>query len=306
MPQIINNWPYSDIHNINLDWILAQVKELGHKVENMETFFPHISTWNNGEWDIDHNYELNEIVINGNDIYLAKKNVPAGENINNTDYWLLVGTDSYIMNKVDKSGDTMTGQLNVPNINVYNATYPQIKFSKTANSNEDGMIYFDEDNSIRRFVFRQDPTTGSTYQEVYALPQTIGALTETKIYGILTSKETGAQIFTNGEPTAVASGILENVATITLPAGIWIVQFVAVFENNATGYREIGLGAGALDPYMNRYCKMAEQAANGIDTELSVTTVLVPTVETTYYLNVMQNSGASLNVTGGLDARRLV
>lgn len=301
MPQIINNWPYSDIHNINLDWILAQVKELGHKVENVEAFFPHISTWNNGEWDIDHNYELNEIVINGNDIYLAKKNVPAGENINNTDYWLLVGTDSYIMNKVDKSGDTMTGDLTLPNLIVKapDALSTPAVMGRNSNNQSLGTIDFLNDGQVQIRSYNVGVAS-----ENYKLPTpTKTVATE---YKILTTKQTGVQIYTNGEHTAVASGTLENVATITLPAGVWIVQFVGVFENNATGYREIGLGASAVDPYINRYCKIAEQAANGIDTELSVTTVLVPTVETTYYLNVMQNSGASLNVIGGLDARRLV
>lgn len=138
MPQIINNWPYSDMHNLNLDWILTKIKKLGHEVENMEEFFPHISTWNNGNWDIDHDYELNEIVINGNDIYMAKKNVPAGENINNTDYWLLVGTDSYITNKVDKTGDAMTGDL------VFIDHNPEVRLSSIdINSTPAGLVSHD-------------------------------------------------------------------------------------------------------------------------------------------------------------------
>ena len=111
MPAIINNWPYSDIHSMNLDWVLAELKKMGIKLEQMDLFFPHVSTWNNGEWDIDHYYNMNEIVTNGNDIYMAKKNVPPDENINNTDYWLLIGTVDDMSNKVDKAGDTMTGDL---------------------------------------------------------------------------------------------------------------------------------------------------------------------------------------------------
>ena len=45
---------------------------MGYKVDNLEGFFPKISDWNNGEWDIDHAYNPNEIVTNGNDIYMAK------------------------------------------------------------------------------------------------------------------------------------------------------------------------------------------------------------------------------------------
>lgn len=108
MVNIVDNWPYTNLHNINLDWILEQIKTLGYRMENLEGFFPKISDWNNGEWDIDHAYNPNEIVTNGNDIYMAKTNVPTGVNINNTDYWLLVGTDSYITDKVDKSGSCWT------------------------------------------------------------------------------------------------------------------------------------------------------------------------------------------------------
>lgn len=31
---MINNWPYSDIHELNLDWILSKIKELDNKVNN--------------------------------------------------------------------------------------------------------------------------------------------------------------------------------------------------------------------------------------------------------------------------------
>ena len=111
MPAIINNWPYSDIHSMNLDWVLAELKKMDIKLEQMDLFFPHVSTWNNGEWDIDHYYQMNEIVTNGNDIYIAKKNVPPDENINNTAYWMLIATVDDMSNKVDKAGDTMTGTL---------------------------------------------------------------------------------------------------------------------------------------------------------------------------------------------------
>lgn len=111
MPAIINNWPYSDIHSMNLDWVLAELKKMDIKLEQMDLFFPHVSAWNNGEWDIDHYYQMNEIVTNGNDIYIAKKNVPPDENINNTAYWMLIATVDDMSNKVNKAGDTMTGDL---------------------------------------------------------------------------------------------------------------------------------------------------------------------------------------------------
>lgn len=301
MPNIINNWPYTDLHNLNLDWVLQQIKNMGVKIDQMELFFPHVSTWNGGEWDVDHNYQMNEIVTNGNDIYLAKKNVPPDTNINDTDYWLLVGTVADMSGKVSKTGDTMTGDLTAPDIIVKGATPGAVPAVMGRNSNDQslGTVDFFQDGHVQIRCYNVGVAS-----ENYSLP-TPTAVTPTA-YNILTSKTTGNQVYTNGEPTAVTDHTVTNVATITLPAGIWIVQFIGIFESNSTGYREIGLGSSALDPYMNRYCKVAEEAANGIDTEISATTVLVPTVETTYYLNVIQNSGQTINVTGGIDARRLV
>ena len=204
------------------------------------------------------------------------------------------------MNKVDKSGDTMTGDLTMPDLIVKapDALSTPAVMGRNSSGQSLGTIEFLNDGQVQIRSYNVGVAS-----ENYKLPTpTETVATE---YKILTTKHTGEQIYTNGEVTAVTSSTLTNVATITLPAGIWILQFIAIFDSNSTGYREMGLGASALDPYMNRYCKLAVEAADGIDTELSVTTLLVPTVETTYYLNVMQNSGSSLNVIGGLDARRL-
>lgn len=84
-----HEYPYTDFHEINLDWILKQIMKL-HKdwdefrVINAITF--------DGEWDITKQYPAWCIVNwnNGQEGYISIKPVPAGVTINNTDYWVSV------------------------------------------------------------------------------------------------------------------------------------------------------------------------------------------------------------------------
>lgn len=85
-------WPYTNLHDLNLDWILEQLKKFQNTLNDFENHFPHISEKNNGNWDPFNSYEQNEIVVYENGIYIAKKYVPYGTPPTNTDYWLLVAS----------------------------------------------------------------------------------------------------------------------------------------------------------------------------------------------------------------------
>lgn len=237
MVHIVDNWPYTNLHNINLDWVLQQIKTLGYKMDNLEGFFPKISDWNNGEWDIDHAYNPNEIVTNGNDIYMAKTNVPTGTNINNTDYWLLVGTDSYITDKVDKSGDTMTGRLKVPNPIIYNSDFPSLEFATSADGATIGGIC--EDVESKRVVLRQVHPSG--HYEDYILPGN-SAVNTNETYELITSKDG-------------VLGLVEHTETITVPAQTWTVVNINQFSV-PPGYKQIAMvlaGSESFDARNNLY-----------------------------------------------------
>lgn len=88
----IQKWPYTNLHDLNLDWILNEVKTLRDQLEDYSLYFPHISEYNDGIWTPDHNYQPNEIVIAGSDLYIAKAATPTGISINNTKYWLKVAS----------------------------------------------------------------------------------------------------------------------------------------------------------------------------------------------------------------------
>lgn len=83
-----NGYPYTNYHELNLDYILDKIKTLEKEVKNFISF--NLLEWANPIfWDISLNYEKNKIVVdkNTNYGYVSIKPVPSGVSINNTDYW---------------------------------------------------------------------------------------------------------------------------------------------------------------------------------------------------------------------------
>ena len=89
MNDFINQFPYSDFHEMNLDWILKKIKQLdlqmlGFTAANTVTY--------DGIWLITKQYQAWTVVLDQENGYLmiSIKPVPAGISINNRDYWILV------------------------------------------------------------------------------------------------------------------------------------------------------------------------------------------------------------------------
>ena len=81
----VNQFPYSDFHEMNLDWIIAAVKNLQNQMGDFEA----VNTVEfKGQWDITQQYAKWSIVTDNNNTYYAKEIVPAGVQITNTDYWI--------------------------------------------------------------------------------------------------------------------------------------------------------------------------------------------------------------------------
>lgn len=90
----INKFPYSDAHELNLDWIISEVKRLA---TDMDTFKGINEIKYEGIWDITKQYEPWTVVNNNNYAYLSTKAVPVGIDILNTDYWVYVSMFSIDM-----------------------------------------------------------------------------------------------------------------------------------------------------------------------------------------------------------------
>lgn len=86
----INQFPYSDFHELNLDWIIRTVKDLESEMKD----FKNINQMTfEGTWDITKQYKPYSIVFDYDSgySYLSERPVPAGIPISNTSYWFLVG-----------------------------------------------------------------------------------------------------------------------------------------------------------------------------------------------------------------------
>lgn len=84
---MFNKYPYTDFHELNLDWILAKVKELDIK---MDLFEVTNSISYHGAWDITEQYAAWAIVEDDNKLYISIKPVPAGVYLSNTEYWKIL------------------------------------------------------------------------------------------------------------------------------------------------------------------------------------------------------------------------
>ena len=87
-----NEYPYSDAHELNLDWIIKTVKHYENIVNDFVAFNKLI--WA-GSWDGNKTYVKWSIVQDGSgDGYLAIQAVPANVPLTNTNYWVMVANYS--------------------------------------------------------------------------------------------------------------------------------------------------------------------------------------------------------------------
>lgn len=84
--RFIHKYPYTDLHELNLDWLINAVKDLAKEVSEFEALNT-ISL--GGVWDISKSYATWTIVSDANgDGYISIQPVPSGIQLSNTDYWM--------------------------------------------------------------------------------------------------------------------------------------------------------------------------------------------------------------------------
>ena len=88
---IFEQFPYTNFHELNLDWILKALKELEHTIEQFVAINA-LKYADPIQWNITSQYEKNTIVIDPvtGVAYISVQPVPAGVALTNTDYWTVV------------------------------------------------------------------------------------------------------------------------------------------------------------------------------------------------------------------------
>lgn len=95
-------FPYTDLQNLNLDWILRKIKEQQSEIDQFVAL-NEIKYADPIEWDIASQYEKNTVVLHDGYAYLSKQPVPKGINIDNEDYWLKIANFQYDVEKIKQA-----------------------------------------------------------------------------------------------------------------------------------------------------------------------------------------------------------
>ena len=87
----LNQFPYSDLHELNLDWIIREVKRLAMEMHDF-TVVNKIAYADPIDWNITSQYPAFNIVYDeaSSRLMISKRPVPKGVSINDTNYWTLV------------------------------------------------------------------------------------------------------------------------------------------------------------------------------------------------------------------------
>lgn len=239
MAFFINGYPYSDTHNLNLDWMIDTLKRIATEVGDLHYGLEIHVTDTDGT-------EIYTFTVKDNGIYITR---PDGgtpffydfttgtlhaQHLDGNTFQVASGraagqfragslvldnalpieqggtgatsaaTARESLGAVNKAGDTMSGRLLARGFTTIASNgYPNIYF----HNNDDVTGYIVNEASNRRFLFNEYPSDSDTYYESYAMPTPSAGLTATKYYNVLTTKQ----------PVTVAQGGTGDTGTVDGP-----------------------------------------------------------------------------------------
>ena len=133
---MFNKYPYTDFHEMNLDWVIAKVKDLMHEVDTFKVV--NAITWG-GLHSPSKEYATWTIVDtpehNG---YISIKPVPVGVTVDNVDYWVLVADYSALYASVQTSIDSINNTVSAIETKLTNMHLINVKdFGATGDGTND-------------------------------------------------------------------------------------------------------------------------------------------------------------------------
>ena len=99
----IHRAPYTNFHDLNLDWIIEVLNEFNTKLTNFVSLAT-IKYANPIQWDITSQYEANTVVVDSNgNAYLSVQPVPSGVSLDRTEFWTKIGNFDALWADVKKA-----------------------------------------------------------------------------------------------------------------------------------------------------------------------------------------------------------
>lgn len=87
----IHKAPYTNLHDLNLDWIIEVLNEFNTKLTNFVSLAT-IKYADPLQWNITNQYEANTVVVDSNgNAYLSVQPVPSGVSLDRTEFWTKIG-----------------------------------------------------------------------------------------------------------------------------------------------------------------------------------------------------------------------
>ena len=99
----IHKAPYTNFHDLNLDWIMDELNEFNTKLTNFVSLAT-IKYADPIQWDITSQYEANTVVVDSKgNAYLSVQPVPSGASLDRTEFWTKIGNFDELWADVKKA-----------------------------------------------------------------------------------------------------------------------------------------------------------------------------------------------------------
>lgn len=99
----IHRAPYTNFHDLNLDWIMDELNDFNTKLTNFVSLAT-IKYADPIQWDITSQYEANTVVVDSyGNAYLSVQPVPSGVSLDRTEFWTKIGNFDALWANVKKA-----------------------------------------------------------------------------------------------------------------------------------------------------------------------------------------------------------
>lgn len=119
-----HKYPYSDVHELNLDYILAMIKDMYKEISEFEAVN---KITNAGAWDITKQYQAWTVVSDNNIGYISLQPVPAGVAITNIEYWGVIADYNILITDLSNRVSLLENEIDDINDMFYDIDYLKTK-----------------------------------------------------------------------------------------------------------------------------------------------------------------------------------